>query len=882
MNDSNNSVTPPILPLSDKVTNGNGQRLLIVLRLLDSNPTDTGSLEEAISILQTVNASTQRQGLLQGNDVLAEKILAHRSGDFGSTNQMKRNICAGKRPRPSKVNDDLLHLNKDLIDSTTDAGPALDVQLLISALQRILSNALPPNTGNENLNDAAVDATLHNSLMLVALASDLLAASCCAITSRRTADKCTVAEYELVATSGKQLLSGLEKSAREILRYLMEKDSFIIDTYIEELVYGIQACFKAAIAMIILFGTKLSRSTSILKGLRLSCWTGITLPNSLFREKIVECSVKLLAALPFAGGIDNRTPSELWNQSLNHALFSLFHVMHEVINVVGLSASHFPIRKENIDDEIVKTIENFIEELRRTNSQNSRAEHFLGFLYGLITLCCSLISLDGFSERPSGGTNALTMAQVDCSTILHLVDAMMSFSSTSEGTYHTTKKRLRAEPVEGGLLSPTVIVGAVANRVKLYGHQLFDTYLNFAGPPTLFPVARLLQRVAHAALLSSSSATVRIAVDPSCAMQYTGKYPRWLHNSLVLRIAAVQSMRNVVHAFGCDPGRAPHSTSLICSRDVEHSLCIICGFLLEELSQVTSRSEEWGLLSEKARFLSSCAETLTTSLSSGGEFLSMGTRDKVESVSCLCLSTLMEKDISFLITYGCVRASFIWLGCSCLATPWQDGARSSVLSMLLAASRRSCHDPDPNVMQAANFAIRLCDVTNYSRVPALNVVTRTGNNVANYTMETFHFKLLTSKSIISDSREARNNESEMVFHEFEKSPESIKKCDTKSQATKSSPGIDDTRNVSQLNMSTAKQSKQTEDKIGDPRFDTVAPMAETQSTPPTKFERIGARPYTHESTDLPEANRSYSKEMGPESDDELPKIVDCGPDDDDI
>lgn len=59
-----------------------------------------------------------------------------------------------------------------------------------------------------------------------------------------------------------------------------------------------------------------------------------------------------------------------------------------------------------------------------------------------------------------------------------------------ERTYYGTKKRLRLEPVNGGLLSPASNAGDAANHLKVLGHEVLEALLTALGGPMLLPYAR--------------------------------------------------------------------------------------------------------------------------------------------------------------------------------------------------------------------------------------------------------------------------------------------------------------------------------------------------------------------------------------------------------
>ena len=66
---------------------------------------------------------------------------------------------------------------------------------------------------------------------------------------------------------------------------------------------------------------------------------------------------------------------------------------------------------------------------------------------------------------------------------------MILFPSAAETLFFSTKKRLRLEVVQDGLLSSTAVVLEMANLVKFLGHDIMDAAITAAGV-SLLPFAR--------------------------------------------------------------------------------------------------------------------------------------------------------------------------------------------------------------------------------------------------------------------------------------------------------------------------------------------------------------------------------------------------------
>jgi hypothetical protein len=117
-------------------------------------------------------------------------------------------------------------------------------------------------------------------------------------------------------------------------------------------------------------------------------------------------------------------------------------------------------------------------------------------------------------------------------------------------------------------------------------------------------------------------------------------------------------------------------------------------------------------------------ETLTASLISCGGFASPSTRSLIDSMAMTGLSNICSSNRSEVACCSSVKAAVFGLGSACLATPYPDGAASSILNALSHAARLCQADGDSDVAMAAKTALRLCDLSVVPRAPALLFVTR--------------------------------------------------------------------------------------------------------------------------------------------------------------
>lgn len=701
-------------PIPSEQPDASGQRLLALLKALDKHKDDIEVLQETVDFMQQVIAVVQRRGLLQGNGVIAEQVLtaAAVGNNAAAGNSNIRKNRSGKRGR--SINE----LTMQAGDVLEKSGPSavLDVQLLTSAIARVLQESSKKDAEGES----------EKLWILVAVAADLVTAACEYIKSRSLADTCFLAEYELVASMGKNLLVGMEKHIRSLI--IQNRDDSEDE---DESSYAMAACLRSSASLVSLFGTKLSRSTAILLGLREVAWESMFVATD---DLTVQAAMTLLATLPFAGGTDKLTPSLVWNQCFTDAVTALSTAIRKVAPVVGTNKA-----KKNSDtyltedfamSEIDKQAANdhWLSKIQEASPETIKVRIFLQLVKGLASYIISLLSRDAVSVT-SVATYSLQLQligiEINVDAILGLIETMLSFSSASEAKYYGTKKRLRLETINGGLLSPAAITGKVAMTIRLYGHELLDATIAALGAAVLLPFARRVMRISQTALLTSSSSALRRVLDPSSAAQLEGKRKRWLHTSITARTAAVKSFQQTLLAFGTDPrGLSSYSTSRRSSNasDVDRAVTLVCGHIVEELTYGSTIGVEWGSMDDRVQLVAASADCLATCLNSGGEFLSIATRGLVDSVASSCMSSVLRTcPIS---SFGIVKAAILALGVAASCTPWQDGAASSTTKDLKKLARACLQDGDPTVAFTATSALRVSDALDCPRVPALNVVTR--------------------------------------------------------------------------------------------------------------------------------------------------------------
>jgi hypothetical protein len=118
------------------------------------------------------------------------------------------------------------------------------------------------------------------------------------------------------------------------------------------------------------------------------------------------------------------------------------------------------------------------------------------------------------------------------------------------------------------------------------------------------------------------------------------------------------------------------------------------------------------------------AEALAATLVSCGGFLSASARGLTDSIATTGLSSMTSDNPNSLFSCSPVKAALLDLASICLATPWADGAASSIVENLAQAARKCESDRNIGVVVASKTALRLCDSYAVPRAPALLFVTR--------------------------------------------------------------------------------------------------------------------------------------------------------------
>jgi hypothetical protein len=743
------------------------------------------TLSETLHLFQQLTDQVSRRGLLQGNAALAERVLllaassaldSGMGGGGGGRSSHKRKHKSG-RNNANKNNNELTMMDdcvptvlddlatKGANATTTTTTSTLDVQLVLVAVSRVLEAS-----GSGTSSPSALDT--DRRWIVVAAAANLVTAASRYLTQSMTrygpqavseTDACFLAEYELVARPGKSLLSGLHQHVTALLWDGHHPSKPTVNDQ-EEAQYAMVACLRAAASLVTLFGTRLSRSTAVLANWYGTASTVLTANLGTLAHRpaadaaaAAAAATALLVALvgtsttaaattttasavgtlgltDSSSRLSGAAAAAAWNRAVGQAVSAAGAAISRVAPVVTMATNKellvsWPTASSQSSDDATNWVgtmsEKLLSQIQESTRESTKVDLFLQLLDRLVGY---LVALFLHSSALANSTGAA----ISVDAILSLIETMLAFSMACEAKYHGTKKRLRHEAIENGWLSPMALVSHVALHVRRHGHVLLDAILSLLSPGgSLLPYARRVWKLAADALWSSSSAALRGVLDPATSLH--GKWPRWLHTSVAARVAAVQSLRRTVQAFGIVPTQtwnASGTSSHGGSRNrhhhaVERAITLICGTLMEAWSSGRETvSVDWGSLPERVSLCAACASCLAAALSCGGEFLSSTVRELVDSVATASLEAVQHGHALVTSGGGRVQASILNLGAAIVVTPWPDGAASASSLVVQTVARASLQSGHTDVVVAATSALQVCAALSCPRVPALHVVTR--------------------------------------------------------------------------------------------------------------------------------------------------------------
>jgi hypothetical protein len=864
-------------PLSQSLTATYGPKLLGLVRRLE---TDSGGdvsplIDEALTCLQTLAGLAARQSLLQNDITMAESLLlAASTNSNNNSHQNDKSTGSGKK-RKAHGGARTLHMDEGNAATRTPLSTTLPIQLVMSAILRILG--LPNVDKNP---DVGLLVTLAADLV-AAVAQRLLLLQQAGGSNTSTTHICVQAEYEWLQGSTKVLLGVLASCMQRLRAGLYQGQGDGVETRA-----ALESCLWATCPLIHLSGTKLSRSTALLSSFREIGWDVIALNEPCLRE----ASTALLATLPLAGGTDRATPASLWSRAFHDSHVLLWLLLQKVVPVSQrLQQLNAQMSDDSLRETALRTrLAQWLATLRTLESATERATFFRHLIQSVASLLVHLLA---------GSSLPLLEATLEVKAVLDVADVLLAFPMSAEASYYGTKKRLRDEALEGsGILSPSIIATELANHLYLLGQDILTKVLSQVQGGTLLPHARRLRQVGYAGLLTVCSPTLRQVLDPGYSV--TSKRRRWLNTAVSLRTIAMRTMQAVVVTLG-----VPATTEGSMTRapvEMDRVVKLACGCLLEQLYPRLDASEDnlsadWGSARERVELVAAAATCLSSILGSGGEFLTMETRQLMDSVAESCL-LYIEQGSQTEFSTAVVYESFLELGKMCVSTSWPDGAASDLRQSLQTASGLPSISADCRLFQVALSARQLCDSLSHPTVPALQVVTRSnpspdsnGAHTAIASAEVFTSKLdvaieATKRQALRDRELAKEKKSKRTKTETKKvaplepgSNESESKPPAAGGHERKSP---DKPTTSKIASAPEEQSAEllTKKIVSPP----TAPVAKpSPSTSAAANVKIPVAPTTDERPAGPKTTGLKDDEES-DLDEDFPEIVDCGPDEEDM
>ena len=591
---------------------GEGRKLLKLARTYEnavssaSSPTDSSVGTAATELLRALSVLKERvcrRGLiLDGDEESARRILAGLGGGTNSNSGSgKGRKGKGRKGRSRNESNDLLRSidngvgysegpNATNLDSTsTGSGYTAvdDYGLVVAALVRILGGA-------QDMASPA-DLTTSSTMSVVSMAADTVTAltehTKLVVLSESTIG---AAQYQLVAGSGRMLLVGL-------IRNLKGCQKGRTDTNLATV-----CCFRGAASLVSLFGTKLSRNTAVVTSLRSLGWSYLSAKS----EQVRFAAAVLLASIPNTAVGTNKTPSDLWNACFVDCVFSLSLLLEAFVpskrrkdQSVNDQAARL------ISDEAKGTVGEWIDRVSNSSSSEARVGSFQNAVAGLTGLLITLL------DRPfqtGGETTALRGLRIPFRETLDVFGRMLSFSSSAEGIYFSSKKRLRHETIDNGLATPFEVAHGVANEVTHCGHRLLQTLLQSTGRPAVLRSANQVWRIVSASFQTAVATVVKQTLDPSVVVRSTSKKRRWLHESIVLRTEALHTLTTALSVLGPSVfvrplGNGNASTTFSRGNDIDKIITMVVGSLLQQLPSDGASSgghltKEWGSISERSDY----------------------------------------------------------------------------------------------------------------------------------------------------------------------------------------------------------------------------------------------------------------------------------------
>eukprot|EP00978_Attheya_sp_CCMP212_P010234 scaffold24615_cov62-Attheya_sp.AAC.4 len=916
-------LNPPPPSIVDKTkkgdqTNAWGQKLLQLTRSLDKKrkrkrddmesdvtPLQGDEQEEILKLLRTMASQYARKGLLLGDVEQALKMSKSGEKSIASASTGSNKRRKGGRGRNKNSGGTgfaiLQAYNGDVADGGNASGSGTDdAVLVLSALTRLLSFTTDSEVHSEESNDVSIYMLIEAAANVLTCITEYIKQNLSTNAGKGMSMKCTEVEYELIASGARNVLKVLGDTMKILLAPLVTETN---GSCSDENMLALNACFNTSASLVTLLGTRLSRSTVVLSTL-------ISVgQSSLAISSVQKSAVMMLAAIPLAGNADGISPPKLWTAA----------VMEACADSTKLINTFFPLSKKKLQSsqtglEGSSVANQWLQSVTSCSmSQVDRQEAFYTRLNGLTSLLVYLLRMEGYDSR---ATTLFTNSSIPFDAICDTVELLLAFPTASESRYHGTRSRLRDVPVEDGLLSPNNVMN-IANEIKVMGHAVFDVLISSTGP-SVISFGKRIMTLAVSSLWNSSSVPLRTVMDPiSRGLDGKKKKRRWLHTSIILRTVSIRTLERSILAIGSNAVVVGHTDARINSRNSDAAIAcrgivLAAGSLLEQI----------GLSADPGRdktddSIVAALDTLASCVAACGGFIPSVTRETIDSTALTCFTYLVNGNLgngnndsgSSPLIFSRVKCAVLKLGLNCVCAPWSDGAMSNLADDLHAAASASRFDRDKNVSSSALSVLGVLDALSVPRAPPVMLVSqRADPNEGGGVM--------TAPSLLQGIQAARKDAATQLAEEKKRKVETqLAETEVTKTVIEPPKSSDDTESTEvgkpkHVGIEKKEKSLPTAESLKIAPSTTIIPKDETEGEDPGKeltapsddkmeemdtkeaMDTVGQSGLTEGSGDvmvrseeeenIPAKHElTFNSGLDDESDDELPPIVDCGPDEED-
>mmetsp|Transcript_4967 Transcript_4967/g.6419 ORF Transcript_4967/g.6419 Transcript_4967/m.6419 type:complete len:947 (+) Transcript_4967:38-2878(+) len=792
------------------------------------------------------------------------------------------------------------------------------------ALSNICRVLIPITSSSSNSLNTNESCMKYPPVVITAACNIFIAI--CTHSSNHLPSTTATIEHSMISSIASQVLGGLSKLSNLLLNVNENSNK-------TQLVHAMTACCHCASTLIAIAGVTLSRNTKVLGNLQNSArsilwhsdWNkGCNSIDDNLLTQAKEAAACLLSTLPLASNSNGVAPSTLWTnmlQSYSSELLVAFGTFYP--NRGNSKRKSKPSENDSLP---------WIEDVKSISvSQEERMVIFMRQIDGYVSVIISFLEMKKYDQ-----TNCSITSSVPMNLLLDMLEVILSFSSTAETKHISTKARLRTISVEGGLFSPNAAM-IIANWVKFKAQLLLQVVIKSLSNSCLTFGKRLIN-IALTSLQSCSSNVLRQVIDPaSTAVGDKVNHKKSLHSAISLRSMSVQSFAFVMQKIG--------SNAIVSQAEsVGRGLVYVVGYVLEQIQDEKSMTQEkyiadehWGTVDERAKLVEICIDTLSTCLVIFGGYMPLQHREMVESLTLQCLENIRYQRIaSFFCNYKGSTISILKLGMNCASTPWPDGGASTIIDLLRSTAFELRFDRDMNVSSTAYTALNMCNSLLAPRSPPLVIVTRdktmsafnnenmntiftttaleTGiNNVAKNKKETLMInaqkqdernakveaKMMKLQESQNNKVELERNQKSLDAKELSVHAQGDTHDDSKNLSSKSLQVVNNSEVVSQIQTPKQKSASEmmdwshvnAKDKIsegkqpGDDHCDEAQVADSRDSSENIEKDTVNLPATMSGETNLEDSNKCFDDndvddEEG--SDDDLPPIVDCDPDEEDV